>query len=257
MRRLSFARQTLALVVLAVTAAHASASQSVEWSDLIDVSAQSYEDPYRDLSYTQLDTLRDIVIDRAKIEKDGLSEEEKTESLRRVSDAKKMLVDDGIDADWLIAQRWIVAERRERAATAANPELDGQVVTLFGFAIPAPSEPDGTRIVYLVPERGMCSHMPPPNANQMIRARVSGDWDANRMHEPVRLTGTLSIDPTNHIFRVVDGEMPMRASFSLDVTRVETLEDLRADMPKASTFGGSLRQRLRAMGRLPRKTEGN
>lgn len=245
-----------ATLVFFSTLALATESRTVAWVDLLDQSAQTYEDPYLDLNYDQLANLREIIVETAKIEEGGLGGEAKALSEAQIYDAKELLAEDGIDADWLIAQRWIVAERRERAATATNPHLDGQTVTLGGYAIPAPADVDGTTIVYLVPERGMCSHMPPPNANQMIRARVDSDWKPNTMHEPVRMTGNLSVKNTEHVLHLVDGEVPMRASFILDVFSVETIKDLRADPPSTNEWATFMTERLRASGQLPSQTEG-
>ena len=121
-----------------------------------------------------------------------------------------------------------VAERRQKAATAGNPEIDGQIVAIAGFAIPGPPDDDGTRIVYLVPERGMCSHMPPPPANQMLRVRLMNDWVPRMMHEPVRLTGRITIDPSEQVMRVIDGMVPMIATFKMEANQAETVEGLLA-----------------------------
>lgn len=94
----------------------------------------------------------------------------------------------------------------------------------MGFVIPAPNDPDGRPIAFLVPERGMCSHMPPPPSNQIIRVPLNGDWTPSYVHEPVRLTGKLTIDPSVHNMMVVDGLMPMNATFQLETERVGTLE---------------------------------
>ena len=79
-------------------------------------------------------------------------------------------------------------------------------------------------MAYLVPERGMCSHRPPPPPNQLIRVRLNGDWEPSYFHEPVRLTGTLTTEPSVQHLMVVDGHMPMNATFLLETESVETLE---------------------------------
>ncbi len=66
--------------------------------------------------------------------------------------------------------------------------------------------------------------MPPPPPNQMIRVRLSDDWSPSYFHEPVRLTGTLTIDPSVQSMMVVDGLVPMNATFQLETVSVETLE---------------------------------
>lgn len=205
-------------------------TRSIGWEDLIDQSVQSFEDPYRELTYDQLDALRTIVRTRARLDDPALTDEQKADRQAQVDGAVSALADDGIDADWLIEQRWVVADRREQAAVAVNPQVDGAEVTLVGFAIGAPLDEDGTAIVYLVPERGMCSHMPPPNPNQMIRARVKSDWRPQYIHEPVRLTGRVVVEETRHSFHIVDGLVPMRASLLMEVAQVETVQDMRASM---------------------------
>ncbi|MEO9780018.1 MAG: DUF3299 domain-containing protein [Sedimentitalea sp.] len=244
------------IALLGATPAGASDSKPIDWADLMDQSAQTFDDPYRDLTYDQIDDLREIVAETSKIEQGGLGGDTNAQSESRIEEARERLAQDGIDADWLVAQRWVVAERREKAATSANSNLDGQTVSLAGFAIPAPADEDGAQVVYLVPARGMCSHMPPPNANQMIRARINSDWRPSMMHEPVRLSGTLSVQETNQSFRVVDGDVQMRSSFVLDVSRVETMQDLRADSEASSEWATSLVKRLRASGQLPIQQQG-
>ena len=237
----------LAAVLLA-TAARADAGQ-VNWPDLVDQTAQTYEDPYRDLTYDQIDTLRIILETREQLAAKDQAPEARQALEAKLSKAVGTLAAEGIDADWLIEQRWIVAERRKRAATAGNPAVDGQIVALAGFAIPAPPDPDGTRVAYLVPERGMCSHTPPPNANQMIRVRLTDDWAPRYIHEPVRVTGRLDIAPSAQAMHVVDGMVSMRATFQMEVRHVETVKDMRRlggeDRTKAWAEGIAKRFRAR------------
>ncbi|AXI54904.1 hypothetical protein C1J05_10715 [Sulfitobacter sp. JL08] len=168
---LSYFGCAAAFTLVMAAAVHAGESKPIAWADLVDETTQTYEDPFRDLNYQQIDALQTIVRNRELLNDPTLSEAQMADSAAKINAALEELAEDGIDADWLIEQRWVVADRREKAATAGNPALDGQIVTLAGFAVPAPPNEDGTTVVYLVPERGMCSHTPPPNANQMIRAR--------------------------------------------------------------------------------------
>ncbi|MCG7520954.1 DUF3299 domain-containing protein [Ruegeria sp. Ofav3-42] len=197
---------------------------AVDWSDLPDPSVQVFEDPYRDLSPEQFDDVLFVVRLRGRLQQDGGSAEERQKWQDLLTETEDALAGGGIDIDWLLDQRQVVTERRKKAGTAGNPQFDGQTVTLAGFAIPAPADADGRPVAYLVPERGMCSHLPPPPPNQMIRVRLNDDWVPSYFHEPVRLTGTLSIDPSDQRMMVVDGLMPMRATFRLDTDSVETLE---------------------------------
>ncbi len=196
----------------------------LDWAELPDPSAQVFEDPYRDLSPEQFDDILYVVRLRGRLQQDSVSGEERQKWQALLTETEDALAADGIDVDWLLDQREVVMERRRKAGTNGNPQFDGQTITLVGFAIPAPSDPDGRPVAYLVPERGMCSHMPPPPPNQMIRVRLNGDWTPSYFHEPVRLTGVLTINPSVQNMMVVDGLMPMNATFQLETELIETLE---------------------------------
>jgi hypothetical protein len=246
--------KTLILFAAMATLANAAfASEIIKWHDLIDVSAQTFDDPYRDLSYDDIQALKTTVSVQKSLENEGLTKEKQAELKAKGDNARLHLLERGIDSDWFIDQRWVVAERREKAATAGNPAVDGQVVALSGYAIPAPPDKDGTPVAYLVPERGMCSHMPSPNANQMIRVRLTDAWQPSMTHEPVRLTGKLSIAPTQERFRIVDGPVQMNATFLMTLERAETMDDENAlesgSVP--NDWASTLAQKLRASGALP------
>ena len=230
-------------------------AELIAWDDLVDQEAQTYEDPFLDLDYDQLDDLRAFAVETARLENADLSAEQKAMSTAKLEQAQAQLEQSGIDAEALLEQRWVVADRRKKAATAVNSQIDGETVSIGGFAIPAPPAEDGTRIVYLVPERGMCSHVPPPNPNQMIRARLSGDWSPSMLHEPVRLTGQLLAQETQHSFRIVDGDVPMQSSFVMEVANVETFKDLQANAEATNAWAQKLADDLRASGQLPPKED--
>ena len=171
------------------------------------------------MAQEELQVLGEIIRLRLAQEAGTVTNEENT----KLQKAEAQLASTGVDVDWLLDQRWVVANRREKAATQANPTVAGASVQLSGYAIPAPDADDGTTVFYLVPERGMCSHMPPPNPNQMIRVSSKSDWRPRFMHEPVRLSGELSIAPSRQSMIVVDGFVDMRATFAMQVTEVEAL----------------------------------
>lgn len=234
----------LGVFLLGVTSANAERGV-LDWSDLIDEAAQQYEDPYRDLTPEQLGALVDFARLQAALKETTQAEElEKLEL--RLSEAEAAFSDDGIDAEWLIAQRWIVAERRQNAAWAGEPDLDGQTVTLGGYAIPAPADENGIPTVYLVPERGMCSHMPPPPPNQMVQVRLTGDWRPQMIYEPVRLTGRLSVRPSEREVVVVDGPVRMQATFTMDATEVEPLAFTGAAPAEGNAWVENMTAKLRS-----------
>lgn len=223
---------------------------ALDWAALPDPSVQNFDDPFRALTPEQFDDLLFAVRLRSRLQQDVGSAEERQKWQTLLIETEDALAADQINIDWLLSQREDVSERRNKANTSGNPGLDGQTVTLMGYAIPAPSDEDGQLVAYLVPKPGMCSHLPPPAPNQMIRVKLRNGWTPAYAHEPVRLTGQLVIDPSDHEMNVVDGLMPMRATFRMDVDLVETLENQEGQ----STWTPTLRDRLRAAG--SRKTRG-
>lgn len=234
------------LGALALTVSAAFAERAVlDWPDLIDQEAQQFEDPYRDLSAEQLTALVEVA--RLQSQLDGAtSTSERTTLEGHLTDAKAAFEQDGIDADWLIAQRWVVAERRKTAAWAGNQGVDGQEIRLGGFVIPAPADANGRPTVYLVPERGMCSHMPPPPPNQMVMVHLVGDWRPQSIYEPVRVTGTMSLQPTEREVVVVDGPVRMQAAFIMNATKIEPLASTGA-ASGSNAWVEEMAQRLRAV----------
>jgi hypothetical protein len=117
---------------------------------------------------------------------------------------------------------------------------------LSGFVIPAPAVSDGMATAYLVPERGMCSHTPPPPPNQMVRLRLPDDWQPREIYEPARFSGRLEIAPSSRTVRVVDGMVSMRTTFTMDVSRIETLASSQLDRASPTPLDGSPAARLSA-----------
>lgn len=220
----------LAMSVVPLLSA-ALAVRAVEWTELIDANAQVYEDPYRDLTEEQFELLRIVVQSRQELARGTTPAEERPGIESRLKSAVEAFSAAGIDVDWLIAQRWVVAQRRETAANAGNAALDGQSVSIAGFAIPAPLDADGTPTVYLVEVAGQCSHMPPPPPNQMVKVRLESGWTPEFMNQPVRLEGRLHLDPSERVFPIVDGDVAMKATWRLDASEVEELR------PAASEVG--------------------
>lgn len=221
------------IAALGLTGAVAGAAPQTDlgWADMPDPAAQVFEDPFRDLSPEQFDDLRFAVRLRSRLAQDVGRAEERQKWRDLLTETEAALAQDDIDVDRMLSQREVVIQRRINADTAGNPRIDGQVVTIAGYAIPAPPDADGRPVAYLVPQPGMCSHLPPPPANQMIRVLLTRDWTPEYVHEPVRLTGKLTIDPSDREMNVVDGLVLMQATFKLDATDampIDQTDDERA-----------------------------
>ncbi len=242
---MTFCLRLLSVALLTLWGFAALASQPVEWSDLPDPAAQDFEDPFRELSAEQFDDLRFALRLRGRLQQDVGSADEQHKWQELLSETEQVLAADQIDIDRLMSQRDAVIQRREMADTAGNPKVNDQVVTITGYMVPGPSDEQGHGVAYLVPQPGMCSHLPPPPPNQMIRVRLSDQWAPTLYYEHVRLTGRLTIAPTEYEMFVIDGQVPMRATFRLDVHNAEPLGSGEEHFQEFLTVHDRLRAALR------------
>ncbi|MEM1363677.1 MAG: DUF3299 domain-containing protein [Pseudomonadota bacterium] len=192
----------------------------IQWGDLPDPVAQDFEDPYRDLSPTQVDEFITIVKLRQRLEEDSVAPTARPRIEARLAETEAAI---GIDVDWLISQQWVVAERREAASWATNPALEGVSGALAGFLIPGPADEAGTAVAYLVPESGMCSHTPPPPSNQLVRLILPEPIAGLAMYQPVLAHGIFrNLEDTRRMM-VVDGLTDMNSAWALEL---ESLDEL-------------------------------
>ncbi len=211
--------------MLAATQASAE-PEAIEFSDLVDPLAVVFDDPYRDMGFQLLNELKLVVELDEKLAQKDLAEDERARLTERRSAAKDMLEINGQDVDALLAQRWDVARKRQTARMATNPVLDGAEVTLSGYLIPAPKTVDGTYFGYLVPQVGMCSHLPSPPPNKLVRVRLLDDPQGQSLYVPVRVTGLLRVEASDATIFILDGEARMLSGWTLDASTVERREDV-------------------------------
>ncbi|WP_170427167.1 DUF3299 domain-containing protein [Ruegeria arenilitoris] len=185
---------------------------------------------------------------RAQLEKGGSTPERLNQIQVDIEATEATLAEEGVDADWLISQRWVVMEKREKAGTAANLDYDGVTVSLGGFVIPAPRDEDGSQMAYIVPERGMCSHVPPPPPNQMVRLHLSDSWTPSTVYEPIVVTGQIRVNLTQKEMLVVDGPVLMKAAFTLEVDDVQTFGPIQTSEEAATNRASVLMGRIKATG---------
>jgi hypothetical protein len=210
-----------------LAAAQASAKpEAIEFSDLVDPLAVVFDDPYRDMGPQLLNELKLLIELDEKLSQNDLAEDERARLTARRSAAKDMLEINGQNVDTLLSQRWEVAKKRRTASLATNPVLDGAEVTLSGYLIPAPRAADGTYFGYLVPQVGMCSHLPSPSPNKLVRVRLLDDPQGQSLYVPVRVTGLLRVEPSDATIFLLDGEVRMLSGWTLDASTVDRREDL-------------------------------
>ncbi len=118
------------------------------------------------------------------------------------------------------SQRWTVAQQRAQARIATNPALEKAEVTLSGYLIPAGTGADGQALGYIVPVVGMCSHIPAPPPNELVRLRFDPGMGTNSIYLPVSVTGTLHTEASDETIHLLDGFVRMQSLWRLDAKAV-------------------------------------
>lgn len=72
-------------------------------------------------------------------------------------------------------------------------KLEGGAVKISGYMVPFEDEFDSAREFLLVPQAGMCVHLPPPPANQMLLVEMTGEPARVVWRGPVLVSGILEI----------------------------------------------------------------
>jgi len=230
MTHLAYLAATAALAI-AVAPVIAGEATPVEWSQLPDPPAQEYEDPYRNLAPEQMTDLMSLVRLREQLGADAMSVEERTQLEARITELEAALQAGGIDVEWLLSQRWAVADRRRHAAVATNAALDGQSVQIAGFLILAPPTDRGEASAYLLPDRGVCNHLPPPVPNQLIRLLMKEAPETGGSCVPAVIRGTLRAEESRHEVIVIDHSLPMWSGWMLEADEVRVADRSMSDEP--------------------------
>lgn len=201
----------------------------VEWSQLPDPSVQEFEDPYRDLAPEQMSDLMSLVRLREQLAADSIPVEERRQLEARNTKLEAALQAVGIDVEWLLSQRWVVADRRRHAAVATNAALDGQLVEIAGFLILAPPTESGEQTAYLLPDRGVCNHLPPPPPNQLVRLLMKDLPETGGSCVPAVIQGTLRAEETRYEVVVIDHSLPMWSAWTLETNAVSVVDSYQSD----------------------------
>ncbi|MES0885054.1 DUF3299 domain-containing protein [Roseibium sp. SCP14] len=227
-------RMLLASILLICMILPVRAVTPVDWEDLKDPAATTFDDPFAALSMIELRSLATVLRLRKRLGESGVADEARSRIVLRLADEEARLAASGVDTDALLAQREAIARKRAQAALAGNPALSGKEIAITGYVIPVLEEDGIARTGYLVPEYGMCSHVPAPDPNQMIRYRLKNEWQADRIYQKVRLTGRLGLRVSRQTINLLDGQVEMISAFELETQEVQSLEENGPDVEARS-----------------------
>ncbi len=224
--------RALAILSLSSELVVAQPAVSISWPMLVDAEAQAYEDPYRDLTPSQMAKLMSLARLQQQLASSALSPEDIEDHQRRAAVIEEDFRAEGLAAGWILAQREAVAARRHRAAVATNDQYAGREVELSGHFLHATSLDSGESVAYLIPDRGFCMHLPAPPPNQVIRLVVE------KMPDPIgpciaaAVRGRLSVEELQHTIPTADGATLIWSRWKLDAREVTT----QGSLPAQSTI---------------------
>jgi nickel/cobalt exporter len=195
----------------AVLALPAAAQQLASWASLAP-SVETYDNPFAEMPYEQIEALR--IIARADMAAEtGQLDETMAEA---AADARRLVEDAGLDVEALFAQRELIIQRREEATLGVTTTHLDQTVVMDGYALPLRAEEGRVVEFLLVPWVGACIHTPPPPANQIVHVDYPQGFEAHSQFTPIRLEGRLRHRPAEHDLFLVDGTMPVAASYAME-----------------------------------------
>ncbi len=227
---------TCAAVILVTTSAFAE-PRAITFHDLPDPMAQTFEDPFKKMGLDMLEELRTVVRLEERLETDEVSTEVRPRLEAQLIAARSVLEANGHDIERLLSQRWIIADNRRRAKVAINKSLSGEDVSLSGFLIPGGTDENGKRVGFLVAQVGMCSHIPPPPPNQLVRVTLPKNLPNTSLYEPVTIAGTLRPKQFDTTVFLLDGEVRMIGMWGLE------LQNLTKIRPNKDPVTSSVMQR--------------
>lgn len=173
-------------------------------------------DPFASLTRDQLDALRLIL--RIEMSKDTASSSMAPEDARMLREG---LADEGLDVDWLFAQRESIMEKRRAQSTSVNPSIVGQKIRIPGYLLPLQFDGLNVTEFLLVPYAGACIHTPPPPANQMVLVTFETGIEVAGLFTPVWIEGAMNAAYSVQDVGFADGASRVEVGYEMSADSVE------------------------------------
>jgi len=198
-------------------AVHAAEPIKIGFDDL-QGTVEPYDDPFKDLTETQLYNLS---IYAQILEMQEVMPERVTESMQIDAQvAKTALLEDKIDLQDMLAKGKIISDIFRKAAASTNALLANQTIEMAGFMLALEFDNGLVTEFLLVPTIGACSHKSVPPANQIVLVTSEKPVRAGEAYEPVLVTGRLQLGAQEKELYLVDGELNIEMAYSIDNAKV-------------------------------------
>jgi hypothetical protein len=114
---------------------------------------------------------------------------------------------------------------------ALSWNLQDKPISLTGYALPVDREGDLVYEFMLLPLTGMCSHVPPPPPNQIVRVSLAEPFRMSEAYEPVSVTGTLRPGLEKTQLFILDGVTVIESGYSVGKAEVAKADKVPDAMP--------------------------
>ncbi|WP_068546418.1 DUF3299 domain-containing protein [Thalassotalea crassostreae] len=198
--------------------------QKITWQDLNShVDASPIKTVFTSLTREQLSLLQRVQAVEYGQQK---GYKLKPEHIKFGQDARKALIKQGLDVDFLLAERVRYMNAHKLKFESINPLLDQKTVKIEGFMLPLEFEGKKIKEFLIVPYVGACIHEPTPAANQIIYAIANQAVDTPVMDlfSKISITGYMKAQNSAPTLSLVDGSKPIQSSYLLNVGDIEWLE---------------------------------
>jgi len=215
---------------------------TIDWDDLRPPGAAEFENPYEDLSRSQLIDFSELVRRRSDIE---LTDDpaKRAEDRAEADRLRRRLAAQGLDVDALLAEVERVRDFQHERATGTNPEFDGERVRLGGYLLPLDRTARGQIDRFLlVPFVGACVHVPPPPPNQVIYVEPDAPVKDIGLFARVWIEGVVRSAPSSHSVFRVDGYQEVEVSYELDMTAIEPASSVERSGDNILTMPSALEE---------------
>ncbi|MEL7332096.1 MAG: DUF3299 domain-containing protein [Cyanobacteria bacterium J06560_2] len=213
----------LAVLLTVVSAAPATAQQTIAWDDLQQVSSTNLRNPYEHLSEAQTYRLSNLyqLKEWAKVNTPAPDSIE----VKEIHQLEQDLAAEGLDTDALLVHADEARIYWQSQSRNTNPDLEEQSVQLSGYVLPlgdaqSASQTQPVSEFLLVPYVGACVHVPAPPPNQMIHIKPATAIENPGLFSAVQVTGKLRSQSASYELFRVDGTLSVTVSYAMDLEAI-------------------------------------
>jgi hypothetical protein len=189
----------------------------ITWDDLISEEVK-FDDPFEKLTEDQIDDLSYIA--RMRMLQERKPGTVGAESLKTIEEKEKKLTAEGVDIEYMFAQRTAIMELRKKNAEAVVDSLNGLYIRMIGYLLPLDFEGKKGVEFLLVPWVGACIHTPPPPPNQIVYIKFDKGFETTSRFAPVWIEGPLLTKSITKELFLVDGKAQINLGYSMSAEKI-------------------------------------